>query len=553
MTQLSARLSANGERIIMSGDIGSPEAQEFFHSLPSCRMVRGQYVGQSVVSCMATPIAAWRIFGNAMFEDRCSEDISTAGNEVAETFFLNGNSYGLTEQPEFHRTTGWRHQLEAYWFSRDWEATLLALEMGCGKSKVAVDLVNNWDCDDVLILCPKSVVGVWRREFNVHSFRPYDVHVCEKGTVKKKAEDADAHLHMSRIANRAIVINYESAWRPDFARFALSRNWDCVILDESHRVKAHNSKQSKFVAKLGQRARRRLCLTGTPMPHSPLDLFGQFRFLDPGVFGDSWFHFRNRYALMANPHIPQQVTGYRNQDELKERMAWISYRVGAEVLDLPEEQHHVRTFALCPKAMRHYKEIEEDMITQVADGVCSVANVLVKSIRLRQATSGFIVEDETKTIHRIDDGRQKLLEELLEDMGPGEPVVVFAEFVQDLAHIAEATAKLGRRYGEISGRHKDLTPDATMPDNIDVMGVQLQSGGTGIDLTRARYAVYYSQTYRLGDYLQSLKRVHRPGQTRPVSYYHLVAERTVDVAVREALSKKQEVVDVVLEIFRRGK
>ena len=79
----------------------------------------------------------------------------------------------------------------------------------------------------------------------------------------------------------------------------------------------------------------------------------------------------------------------------------------------------------------------------------------------------------------------------------------------------------------------------------------MASGGLGIDLTRAKRAVYYSIGFSLGDYEQSLARVHTPGQAHPVTYYHLVAEGTVDRRVVNALTKRRDVVESILEELRR--
>ena len=87
-----------------------------------------------------------------------------------------------------------------------------------------------------------------------------------------------------------------------------------------------------------------------------------------------------------------------------------------------------------------------------------------------------------------------------------------------------------------------------MPDHIQVMGVQIQSGGVGIDQTRANIAVYYSMGYSLGDYVQSLARLHRPGQDRPVAFFHLIANNTIDLEVYKALQAKQNVIASILEI-----
>jgi SNF2 family DNA or RNA helicase len=74
----------------------------------------------------------------------------------------------------------------------------------------------------------------------------------------------------------------------------------------------------------------------------------------------------------------------------------------------------------------------------------------------------------------------------------------------------------------------------------------MQAGGVGVDLTRARVCAYYSLGFSLGEYLQSRKRTHRPGQTRSVLYVHLVAEGTIDEQVYRALEARQDVIAAVL-------
>lgn len=128
-----------------------------------------------------------------------------------------------------------------------------------------------------------------------------------------------------------------------------------------------------------------------------------------------------------------------------------------------------------------------------------------------------------------------------------DPVVVFCRFTADLDAVKWVADELGWRYGEISGRRKDgLNERSKMAENIDIVGVQIQSGGVGIDLTRARYGIYYSVGFSLGDYDQSLSRIHRPGQTRQVAYFHIVGEKTVDETVYAALQARKDVIDYTL-------
>jgi SNF2 family DNA or RNA helicase len=139
----------------------------------------------------------------------------------------------------------------------------------------------------------------------------------------------------------------------------------------------------------------------------------------------------------------------------------------------------------------------------------------------------------------------------MDDLPVCEPVVVFCRFRCDLEEVAAACRRLGRSHSELSGVRNSLAE--WQSGETSVLAVQIQSGGVGIDLTRASYCVYYSLGFSLGDYEQSLARLHRPGQTRCVRYYHLVAKDTVDEIVYESLRKRKEIVDGVLHrLTKRG-
>ena len=177
------------------------------------------------------------------------------------------------------KTKAWLHQQQAYHFAKDLPAAMLAMDMGTGKSKVVVDIVANRHYKKVLIICPKTVLRVWPAEFEVHAQPAVAVTVLNpKRSVAKKTEQAKV------APDGVIVINHESAWREPFATWALAQQWDLAVIDESHRGKAPGGKFALFTARLRDRAAQRFCLTGTPMPHSPLDAYAQHRFLDPGIF-----------------------------------------------------------------------------------------------------------------------------------------------------------------------------------------------------------------------------------------------------------------------------
>ncbi|MCL5744563.1 MAG: DEAD/DEAH box helicase [Acidobacteria bacterium] len=469
----------------------------------------------------------------------------------------------VVELPAGLRTEPWRHQRAAYKFCLDHFAQglcglLLAMGMGTGKTLVAFLLLLGLAARRVLICCPLRVVPVWVTQFGRHVaidlvVVPLDT---DAGSVADKMELAEEKLRLAeaRGVPFVAVINYDSAWRDPFATWAEKQRWDLVIADEAHRIKAPGGKASMFSKRLRTKALHRVLLTGTPMPHGPMDIFAPMRFADIRIFGPSFAAFRQKYAVMGG-YLRKQITGFQKLDELERLMSRVTYRVGKEVLDLPPETDVTYHCDLGGEARRIYKDIEEDFVAQVRDGMVTAANAMVKLVRLQQVANG-IAKTDDGVEQRIDDSKQKLLADTLEDIGGGEPVVVFCRFHADLDAIHESCralqaglteedkAKGHYRTLELSGRRDEL--QQWQEGAAQVLAVQLDSGGEGVDFTRARYSVFYSLGFSLGKYEQARSRTHRPGQTSPVEHIHLIARNTVDVKIMRALEKRAEVIESIL-------
>ena len=283
--------------------------------------------------------------------------------------------------------------------------------------------------------------------------------------------------------------------------------------------------------------------------NSPLDLYAQYRFLEPAIFGTSFSEFRSRYAV-CDPQYKSRVLSWQNQEELTAKTAPLMFQVkSADVLDLPPCVEQRIDVVLEPKARRIYDEFGKELIAELEAGTVTAANALTKLLRWQQMTSGYVASEDGELLH-VSDAKSEALEDLIADMLPSDPVVVFCRFRSDIDVIRGVAAKLGRTFGEISGSRKDLTEHATMPPGIQVMAVQQQSGGTGIDLTAARYAIWYSQSFSLGDNDQANARVHRPGQTKPVTIYRLVVKQSVDETIARAIEQRREVVEYVLDSIK---
>lgn len=425
--------------------------------------------------------------------------------------------------------TAWQHQQEfARWFSSR-KAGLLAAEMGTGKTLSAIMALG---------------LGQGIRHLDLCS-----------GPTERRAALLQAAVSFAEPGHPLLVtVNYEAVWRNPLGPLIESIKWAGIVLDESHRIKSPGGRSSRWLAKLATRhpRARRLCLTGTPMPHDPLDLYGQFRFLDPSVFGTSFARMRAEYAI-CDTRFPSKVKAWKNQDRLAAKLREHSWRVTSEeVLDLPDAIHETVPVVLSKKTMKAYRSLEENMIAEIEAGTVTASNGLTKLLRMSQATGGYLKIDDSGILAPIDGTPSKALAlcDRLEDLPPNEPVVVFCRFRSDLEDVSAIARNLGREYAEVSGERKDL--ERWQAGDAVILGVQMQSGGVGIDCSRAAFAFYYSLGYSLGDYEQSLARLRRPGQSRCVRYYHLVCEGTVDEAVYAALRGKREVVKAVMDRLSKG-
>lgn len=438
-------------------------------------------------------------------------------------------------------TRPWEHQRRALEFIKRRKKCLIAMDMGTGKTRAIVDLVCDFPRPRyVLVASPLSVIDVWPEQFGIHGSQPTTVVPLSAGSVAKRAQLARDAINEAP-PPVVIVINHESVWRSDFGKLVTQIPWDMAIVDESHKLKAPGGRGSLFMSKIANNKGMphppyRIGLTGTPLPHSPLDAYAQGRFIDASVFGFSFTRFRARYAVMGG-YKNKQVIDWQNMDDFNRRLNGMTFRVSADdVLDLPPVQHIARVVKLSSKEQTRYTEMEQQLVTQIRSREVVAANALVKLLRLQQITGSGV--DENKP------AKYNELVELFDCLPPREPVVVFARFREDLRLIHLAAAQTGRSSSELSGSRKEL--DEWKQGKTDVLTVQIESGGVGVDLTRARYAVYYSLGFSLGDYMQSLARLHRPGQDKPVVYYHLISQRTIDEKVYKALKKKEDVVQSVV-------
>lgn len=447
----------------------------------------------------------------------------------------------------------------------------LLFEMGCGKTLTAIAVMGAaykmGKIKKVLIVAPTSVCAVWPKEFEDYAAFPFTVRTMLGDKSKRLKELSDLerfpYPHL-----KVAVINYESTWRDGIYEALENYDADMIICDESQRIKTHDSEQSKAMHRLGDKARYKMILSGTPVQNEAVDIFSQYRFLDSTVFGQNFYTFRNRYAVMGGFN-KKQIVAYRDLDQLIQKEHSIAYRVTKdEALDLPEQTFENRYITMSPKERQIYDRIRRDSFAELQNGgTITATTVLTKLLRLQQFTGGFLVEDDATKPQMVSRGKLDALSDILQDyvIEGKKKLVIFARFLPEVHEIEKLTEKMLKKhgmkavsiYGEIK---KELRGDIvqqfqTDPRTMAFIG-QIDTAGTGITLTAADTCVYYSVNFNYATYSQSLSRIHRIGQRNCCNYIHLVVENSIDSQVLEALSKKEDLAKTVVDnwqnYFKKG-
>ena len=461
----------------------------------------------------------------------------------------------------------WNHQVEGINRGLRQKDLGLFFEQGTGKSRTMIEVLRRLYAKEnrvmrTLILCPIIVCENWKKEFGMYSkINHFDI-VVLKGPGRKRVQD---FLEIAE-KNKIVITNYEAMENKDL-HLLLAQWCEILVCDESQRLKNPDSVRAKKVVQIADLCKHRYILTGTPILNSCSDVFMQFRILDGGeTFGKNYYAFRHEYFEDANArrkgtqgYFPDWKPKPFTFEVLQDRISHKAMRVlKSECLDLPPFVNQRVDVELGAEQKRMYKQMMNDYVTWLKtkdnEPRAVVAQLAVtKALRLQQIISGF-AKDDAGVVHRLEDNpRVKVLEELLTDLTPVHKVIVWATFKENYTMISELCTKLSLGYREIHGdiSHKDREKnmqDFRKDPDVRVMIANQSAGGTGINLVEASYSIYFSKNFSLEADLQSAARNYRGGSEihDKITRIDLVSPGTIDELINEALEKKQNVADNIL-------
>lgn len=358
---------------------------------------------------------------------------------------------------------------------------------------------------------------------------------------------------------------YKSGTMADYMVNAVRRYQpDLVIVDESHKIKSAQGNASRLLARIAKDVPRRVILTGTVMPHSPLDVFGQWRFLDPYAFGSTlkdgstkqatFTDFKYRYAVMGG-YMGHEVTGFRNLDDMREimgRNAAVARK--AEALDLPATMDVEVPVELAPAEKKAYIQMKESLAATLSTGTMTVPNRLSQMLRLRQITSGYL-PDSNGVNHILGASKVKTIDSIVHDNLAGEKrIVVFALFTQEIEMLRKKLERSGTEVMVITGgtagedrmamRKRFGDPDI---DQRIVLVAQIKTLSLAVnELVTANHCIFASLSQQRDDLIQARDRLNRIGQTRPVTFWYALAPGTVDMVIMQSHRDRTDLEDAML-------
>lgn len=365
-------------------------------------------------------------------------------------------------------------------------------EAGCGKTSMSLQWAANHHAQKLLVITPVSVRDAkqWEQE----------------------AEDFGFKFDEMRVEGYIFLQRLNKANPADFC------DW-YVIIDESQRVKNSQSLQGKGAYMLCNACRGFLLLSGTPMS----DWAGAVNYAKITRLVSNKTQFYRRYVIEqpSYSHKGKDIVGYRNTDELRKWWNSIALRGRtSEFVDLPRKQSvKVRL----PFNASETKYMLRNRVTRDGD-------ILDNAPKLNWALRRVAESSPEKIAWAVDK---------IESTGN---CLVFANTLASIEALHQALNKAGIKHGLYYGARKDDY------NKFDVMIMQYQSGGTGLNLQKFHNTIFLSPCYSFQDFSQAIARTHRTGQTERCLFYELESANSIDGAIYKALRAKKDFDDRLVNI-----
>lgn len=389
-----------------------------------------------------------------------------------------------------------------------------AYEMRLGKTVQTIRTVEHFNVCKVLVICPAVVASVWKQEIKIWN---------------------------RRIGIEWIIKSYDMAVR-DIESLRDSR-WDCLILDEAHKIKNHTTKRAEAVFSLWSGIPYRICLSGTPMTTSIMDCWSLFSRLAPEDFAEYW-HFYRTYAKVQRTPFGEKVVGVKNTEKLKkiirskffirETLDTVGYQLPEKTwqkISLPKSL----VVRMTPDQEKEHKVYTDKVIAAFKHGYPIRAKPPVSSVTWRQ-------QQGLKKVNNVVDFGKNLLD-------CGTACVIFGYhklFVEELKKGLKAF-KPAVITGETNAKDREQAIGAFQEGRTDCFIGTLDSASVGINLSRANIMLLAEFSYIPSTIQQATSRIVGLGKKGNVHIYYFVVENSIEENIIDILVERTKSFQSVLK------
>lgn len=413
------------------------------------------------------------------------------------------------------------------------------LDPGLGKTSITLAWIRLLKmlglAEKTLIIAPLRVVySVWPREIQKwDQFQDLKVSIVHGSpTQRTKALATPADIYLINPEGIEWLANYFKLKTMDF---------QTLVVDESSKFKQWGAKRTKALKKLIPSFKRRLILTGTPSPRSIEDLFSQMFIVDQGdALGTAITKFQNRYFYRGGYSGYERIPHKGAKEEIESLISHACLRMDAkDHLDLPSLLVNDVWVDLPPEVLKAYKTLERKMFLEIENaGTITPMNAGAKYLSCKQLANGGIY-DADRTAHHIHTAKVEAIKDLVEELN-GKPVLIAFQYKHDLERLRATFGNIAHIDGSVTAKHTDALVEKWNRGDLPILAVQPQALSHGVNMQAGpgRDIVWMGLTDDLEVYLQLNARIHRQGVTGQVRVHRVLANRTVDVAVKNRIESK---------------
>lgn len=381
------------------------------------------------------------------------------------------------------------------------------------------------------MVCPKNIIGGWEDELDTH-MDGYQVI-----TSLKELDQVDHTVEYT-----FIVLNYEQV--RIHIDDLVDIDWDFVILDESHRIKNRRSKTAKALWKL-EDVKYRLILSGTPITKDEIDLWSQFKFLNPNIWGANFNAFEKKALRSIDLGDFTKLRPHKQKIKLfmKKAQDFTYYLKLDDMTDMPPKRDVVIKLPLKGAHRKAYNDLEGSFLTEYEGKRASIDLSVTSLLRLQQLTGGHLILENGDAIRFKDQPKLWWVIDKLEDLGK-EKVLIVCRYTYEIELLESALRKLKYKVETMRGGMKPQEIKRVRHSFQSSKGCQILIGQVGVIKEgnnfqqNCRHTIFYSKSLSYVDIDQCKRRTWRNGQKRKVIYYHLVIENTIDESIESLIDKK---------------